>query len=89
MGVLPVMHFSHVLLLHYRQFCPLWAVGGCPTREAAMPRAVLLVSCPPRESATPPAGLVVSCPPREAAMPPAGLVVSCPPREAAPCGPLR
>ena len=24
---------SHVLLLHYRQFCPLWAVDGCPPSD--------------------------------------------------------
>ena len=37
MCVFPVMHFSHVLLHHYRHSCPLWAVDGCPPSDAFLP----------------------------------------------------
>ena len=41
---------SLMVVLPTRQLCPLWAIGDCPPREAAMPLAGLLVSCPPCES---------------------------------------
>ena len=51
MGVLPVMHFSHVLLLHYRQGYPLWAIDGCPPSDA-----IFTCLAPPLQARLPPVG---------------------------------
>ena len=55
---------SHVSFLHYRHFCPLWAVDGCPPSDAFFTFFFFffLVSCPLCEAAMPPVGLLVSCP---------------------------
>ena len=74
MGVLTVMHFSHVLLLQYRHFChPPWAIDGCPPSDA------IFTSCPYIT------GKVDGCLPSDAVLPPVGrLVVVLPVRQPCP-----
>ena len=82
MGVLTVMHFSHVLLLHYRHFCPLGGplMGVPPVLQFSH---VLLLHY--RQGC--PLWAVDGCPPSDAVLPPVGrLVVVLPVRQ--PC-PLR
>ena len=42
---------SHVLLLHYRHFCPLWAVDGCPPSDT-----FFTCFAPPLQALLPPLG---------------------------------
>ena len=88
MGVLTVMHFSH-LLLQNRHFAPSPsppppppAIDGCPPSDAILTSCSSItgkVAPPP----PPPPWAVDGCPRSDAVLPPVGSFGDCPSREAA------